>query len=281
MKNNFKQSLAAVLKHEGGYVNHPADPGGATMQGVTQRVYDAFRTKRGEKPRPVKQIDKAERDAIYREQYWQAIRGDDLPNGVDYAVFDVAVNSGPPRAIKILQQSLRNYDGRVDGQIGLATLRAVEEDDDNDALIDRMCDRRMAFLQALRHWPTFKKGWTKRVAGVRAMGKAMASGKTPPKPVFEPAGAVRASEATIAAPPAKAIGDAATGAGGAIGGGALTIKGTVTDTMDQLTPFAGYSESVGTFLTYLAVAGAILVAGGLLWRVYAVWKGRKIEEAVA
>lgn len=281
MKANFAKSLKAVLVHEGGWSNHPADPGGATMRGVTQRVYDAYRAGKGQAKRSVRLIDNAELADIYARQYWAACRCDDLPSGVDAVVFDQAVNSGPVRSIKWLQQSLKTYRGAVDGQMGLATLRAVAEDDNNDALIDRMCDRRMAFLKALRTWSVFSKGWTKRVAGVRAMGKAMASGKTPPKPVFEPAGAVRATEASIAAPPAKAIGDAATGAGGAIGGGALTIKGTVTDTMDQLSPFAGYSESVGTFLTYLAVVGAILVAGGLLWRVYAVWKGRKIEEAVA
>lgn len=280
MKANFQKALKAVLVHEGGYSNHPKDPGGATMQGVTQRVYDAFRSKLGRPHRAVKLMDKAERDAIYKEQYWDAVRGDDLPSGVDYAVFDGAVNSGPVRALKWLQQSLKTYHGAIDGQMGLGTLRAVREDENNDALIDRMCDRRMAFLGALGTWPVFKKGWTKRVAGVRAMGKAMASGKTLPKPVFEPAGAVRATDADIGAPPSKAVGDAATGAGTAITTGSLGIQGTVTDTMDKLSPFAGYSETVGTLLTYLAVAGAVMVAGGLLWRAYAVWKARKVAEAV-
>lgn len=280
MKANFARALKAVLVHEGGYSNHPKDPGGATMQGVTQRVYDAFRAKRGEKPRSVKQIDKAELTEIYRAQYWNAVHGDDLPSGVDYAVFDLAVNSGPTRAIKILQQSLRGYSGRIDGQIGLATLRAVEEDDDNDALIDRMCDRRLKFLRALSTWPVFGKGWSKRVAGVRAMGKAMATGKTPPKAVFESAGAVRATDADIGAPPGKGLPDAITGAGGAVTTGSLGLQTQVTDAMDKLTPFAGYSATVGTILTYLAVAGAVMVGAGLVWRMWSVWRAKKIAEAV-
>lgn len=283
MKANFQKALKAVLVHEGGWSNHKDDPGGATMQGVTQRVYDAFRAKSGAAKRSVKLMDKAERDTIYKEQYWDAVKGDQLPAGVDYVVFDGAVNSGPVRAIKWLQQSLKGYHGAIDGQIGLGTLQALSADDNNDALIDRMCDRRMAFLKALGTWSVFGAGWTKRVAGVRAMGKAMASGKTVtiPKATAQSAsGSAKAPVADMSVPPSKAMGDAATGAGTAITTGSLGIQSTVTDTMDKLSPFAGYSGTVGTLLTYLAVVGAVLVAGGLLWRAYAVWKARKVAEAV-
>lgn len=281
MKANFARSLKAVLAHEGGYVNHVADPGGPTNYGVTQRVYDAFRARRGEKPRTVRLIDKAEVEAIYRAQYWDAVRGDDLPSGVDYAVFDGAVNSGPVRSIKWLQASLKTYRGAIDGQIGLATLRAIAEDDDNDALIDRMLDRRLTFLRALRTWPVFGRGWGKRVSGVRAMGKAMASGKAIPKPVSAAVGYARASEANITAPPSKALPDAITGAGTAVTTGSLTIQSQVTEAMDKLTPFAGYSATVGTILTYLAIAGAIAVGAGLLWRAWATWRASRIAEATA
>ena len=215
MKANFSKALKAVLVHEGGYVNYPKDPGGATNFGVTQKVYNAWRVKRGEDVRPVKQIDKAEVAEIYRKNYWDAVQGDDMPNGVDYVLFDGAVNSGPLQAIKWLQRSLDGYTGAIDGVMGLRTLRRVMEDDDNDALITRMCTHRMAFLKVLKTWPVFGKGWSKRVAGVEAMGLAMASGKQAPKIAFVPDGAAKAPEAEVAVPPAKGGADAATGVGGA------------------------------------------------------------------
>jgi len=106
MKSNYQTALAAVLKHEGGYANHPRDPGGATMKGVTQRVYDAFRRNKSLPTRLVRDIADDELQAIYRRQYWDATSCDDLPSGVDYAVFDFAVNSGVSRAATYLQTVL-------------------------------------------------------------------------------------------------------------------------------------------------------------------------------
>ena len=99
MKENFDSALEAILHHEGGYVNHPADPGGMTNLGVTKRVWEEWvghevdeKTMRALTPEIV--------GPMYKAKYWDKIKGDDLPAGVDYIVFDAAINSGPGRAAK-------------------------------------------------------------------------------------------------------------------------------------------------------------------------------------
>lgn len=160
---NFEASLALVLKHEGGFSNHPRDPGGATMRGVIQRVYDAYRKRKGRAKRSVRNITDDELQEIYRDQYWTAIKGDALPRGVDYCVFDGAVNSGPVQSVKWLQRALGV---KADGMIGMVTLGAVDAHKDKKALVRSICGKRMSFLQALKHWPVFRKGWSRRVAEV-------------------------------------------------------------------------------------------------------------------
>lgn len=161
MKQNFRQIQEWVLTHEGGFVDHPADPGGATNQGITQRTYDGWRRARGEAVRSVRGLLSSERDAIYKTQYWNAVRGDDLPSGLDYAVYDFAVNSGSARAAKTLQRLLGV---KADGHIGNVTLGAVAATDP-ERLIEQLCEERLRFMQRLVHWPTFKRGWTRRVMG--------------------------------------------------------------------------------------------------------------------
>ncbi len=167
---NFDLALLHVLKHEGGFSNHPADPGGATMRGVIQRVYDAYRDRKGLGRRSVRLIENDELKEIYRRQYWDVIRGDELPSGVDYCVFDGAVNSGPVQSAKWLQRALRIT---ADGHIGEETVDAASMYGDFEGLIDAICDQRMAFLKSLRHWGTFGTGWTRRVMGVRTEAKSM------------------------------------------------------------------------------------------------------------
>lgn len=171
MRENLETALKHVLVHEGGFVNHPKDPGGATNRGVTQRVYDAYRDRQGQSRRSVRAITAEEVADIYKRQYWDAIRGDDLPSGLDYAVFDYAVNSGPRRAAQDLQRELGVA---VDGVIGNVTLAEVAKVDVYD-LIDRLCARRMRFLKGLKHWRTFGKGWTRRVTDVAEIAMAMAT----------------------------------------------------------------------------------------------------------
>ena len=169
MKNNFEKALALVLEHEGLYVNHPKDPGGATMKGVTQAVYDAYRKVRGRPSQSVKFITDEELRAIYKFQYWDKVHGDFLPTGLDYAMFDFAVNSGVGRASKYLQAVLGVAQ---DGQIGARTLAAITNP---VSIINALLDRRMGFLRNLRTFLTFGKGWTRRVQGVRAKALDMAT----------------------------------------------------------------------------------------------------------
>jgi lysozyme family protein len=167
MKDNWENAFLAVLKHEGGYVNHPKDPGGMTNLGVTKRAWEEYvghevdeATMRGLTPEVVK--------PFYKSRYWDRIKGDDLPSGVDYAAYDLAVNSGTGRAAKYLQQIAGVT---ADGAIGPKSLEAIKSCDPADTVAD-LCDMRLGFLQNLPTWDTFGKGWGKRVADVeeKAMG---------------------------------------------------------------------------------------------------------------
>lgn len=168
---NISKALEHVLAHEGGYVNHPKDPGGATNMGITQRVYDAYRDRQGQPRRSVRAITSDEVADIYKRQYWDAVRGDDLPSGLDYAVFDYAVNSGPRRAAQDLQRELGVT---VDGIIGQITLAAIAKVDVFD-LIERLCARRFRFLTGLKNWKHFGVGWGNRVADVQDVALALAA----------------------------------------------------------------------------------------------------------
>lgn len=170
MDTNFSTALALVLQSEGGYVNNPHDPGGATNKGITQRVYDAYRKFLGQPIGSVKFIGGEEVSSIYRRQYWDAVRGGDLPAGVDYAVFDEAVNSGPVKAITDLQRALGVA---ADGQLGLVTLTALRSAGGR-TVINKVCDLRLGFLRKLTTWRYFGAGWTNRVAAVRAAALRMA-----------------------------------------------------------------------------------------------------------
>jgi len=181
MRQNFEIALASVLIHEGGYVNHPEDPGGATNKGITWRTYNAWRRSRGQPEQSVRNITDAEVAAIYKAQYWDVVMGDDLPAGVDYAVFDFAVNSGPSRSAKFVQRIVGTA---VDGQLGRITLDAVNGMD-RVSLIEQLCANRLAWLKRLRTWSTFGRGWGRRVEEVRRKAVALAKdaphdGQQPP-----------------------------------------------------------------------------------------------------
>lgn len=273
--DEFIRSLAKVLIHEGGFSNHPKDPGGATMRGVTQRVYDAYRKSVGAALQTVRLITPHEIEAIYRERYWNVVRGDELPAGVGYAVFDGAVNSGVGRAPKWLQRALQEaglYDGAIDGVIGPRTIEAAHEHPDHDKLIARMLELRMAFLRALTTWSTFGKGWSNRVAGVKAVGQAWATGSVAPQVSFFAGGNAKALDESAKKPPSAAPGDLATG------GGAITTA--LTQAREQLEPLAAVGN-VPTILAYLALAGLVVAVGGIAYRFYAKRKAAKLKEALA
>ena len=164
MKDNFAAALALVLQHEGGYVNDALDPGGATNKGVTQRVYDDWRRTQGMDPRAVRGISANEVSAIYRSLYWNRVRGDDLPSGVDYSVFDLAVNSGVDRAIRFLQRAVG---ADQDGKFGPRTLALVRAN--SPAEVAKAVNAyRLAFLKQLPTFAHFGTGWSRRVAEVDA-----------------------------------------------------------------------------------------------------------------
>lgn len=174
MNSNFPEALNLVLKHEGGYVNHPADPGGATNLGITigtAKRYGVDMDGDGDTDiLDMKKLTATAATKIYRGEYWNKVNGDLLPAGLDYAVFDFAVNSGWSRAAKFLQRILGVTQ---DGVIGAQTLAAISGKDVK-ALINELCDDRLSFMRALKTWSTFGKGWSNRVYGVRMAAVAMA-----------------------------------------------------------------------------------------------------------
>lgn len=162
---NFATCLRWTLGYEGGYSNHPDDPGKATMRGITQAVYDDDRRERNLPPRDVRGITDAELQAIYRRRYWQLAGCDALPAGVDYAVFDFAVNSGVARAVRTLQGIVG---ARPDGAFGSATQLAAMRyvlAQDAPTLSDSLCGARARWLRTLPTFGTFGAGWMRRVMG--------------------------------------------------------------------------------------------------------------------
>ena len=153
-----------VFPHEGGYTNDPRDPGGPTNWGIT--IYDARKYwKSNATAADVKAMPKPFAEAIYWPHYAEPLSYDDLPAGPDYAALDYGINSGVSRAAKVVQ---RLVGITVDGKIGPETLAAVGRRD-SEALVNAICDERMAFLRSLKTFSTFGKGWTRRVTEVRAL----------------------------------------------------------------------------------------------------------------
>ena len=157
-ENNWESSLEKILHHEGGYVNHPKDPGGETNLGLTKRVYEEWG---GEKD--MKDLEVEDVEPIYKENYWDKVKGDDLPSGLDLCVFDFGVNAGPGRAAKFLQKMIGTT---VDGGIGPNTLKAVNSYVDENGLetsIENYQAARQEYYESLSTFDTFGRGWTRRV----------------------------------------------------------------------------------------------------------------------
>lgn len=162
--NSYEPSLARLLAHEGGYTNHPSDPGGPTNFGITIADYRKY-AKPGATAADVKAMQLSEAKAIYRAKYWDAQRCDDLPAGVDDSIFDYGVNSGIGRSGKVLRRVLGladNTSALTDGVIAAAQAA------DAGKLVAAICDERLRFLQSLKTWSVFGKGWGRRVAEVKA-----------------------------------------------------------------------------------------------------------------
>lgn len=154
---NFDAAFDLLLKHEGGFSNHAADPGGKTRYGITEAVARevGYRGDMRELP-----LDLAKR--IYKDRYWDAIKAEQLPAAARYAIFDAAVNSGPGQSAKWLQRALGVAD---DGVIGPQTLAAANATNP-DALKMRMLSQRLRFMAGLTNWPAFSRGWAIRIASL-------------------------------------------------------------------------------------------------------------------
>ncbi len=146
MKENFDKCLEMILHHEGGYVNHPDDPGGETNLGVTKRVYEEWGGTKDMKDLTVDDVA-----PIYKKNYWDRVKGDELPSGLDLCVFDFGVNAGTGRAAKYLQSLVE----------GLAYT------------IDKYQEERQKYYESLKHFATFGKGWTRRVNETTELAHSM------------------------------------------------------------------------------------------------------------
>lgn len=164
MKDNFSHALEHILKYEGGYVDHPLDPGGATNLGVTRNVLARFRGRKVSKDE-VRALSKHEAAEIYRRLYWQPCQCDVLPAGVDMAVFDCAVNQGVSRAIKFLQKAAGVT---TDGVIGPVTLGAVAKSGAEKILNEFMARRMRHYGSLKRLFQTFGLGWARRLMATHA-----------------------------------------------------------------------------------------------------------------
>ena len=183
--------LAKWRYAETGYTNHPSDPGGPTNFGITIADYRQY-VKPGGTAADVRAMHVDQAKAIYRDRYWNAMRCDELPVGLDYAVFDFGVNSGNGRAVKFLK---RLVGLEPSGRMTDATVAAAAGRDAGD-LAARLCDARLAFLKQLKTWPVFGAGWGRRVAEVRAVALTMVRATPlPEKPPASPANASRPANA--------------------------------------------------------------------------------------
>lgn len=275
---NFAPSLTCVLVHEGGLDDDPVDPGGRTAYGVIQRRYTQYRKSKGLPSQDVWKITPAERTEIYDVYYWRVIRGDDLPAGLEYCVFDACVNSGELQAGKWLQRALNDVRAKsglgaiqVDGRVGDGTIQAANEIDDVDAVIAAMSERRLAMLRNLKTFYRFGKGWTRRVMDVRKLSQAVARGSVPlkPPPGWTTApGKALPSDAKPLPSPGK--GTLAAGVGGA--------SSAVTTTTTALQPAQGISPALDAALQVLIVAGVALTLAGAGYAWWATRKAKKMAD---
>lgn len=280
MKNNFEPALAAVLVHEGAKDDDPRDPGGRTAYGVVQRRYNQYRKAKGLPVRDVWLITPQEREDIYRTYYWQAVRADELPAGLDYVVFDGAVNSGEAQAGKWLQRALNDIGAKsgagpilVDGRIGDGTIQAANAIEDVDAVIGALQTRRLAMLRNLKTWKYYGKGWGRRVEDVRKLGQGVAMGSV----------ALKAPPGWVVAPGKALITDAKplpSAAGGVVTSALGTATSLAGDVSGALSPLQGISAWGDTLIQGVTVVGVAATVIGIAWVALANARSRQMAAAL-
>jgi lysozyme family protein len=172
MADTFPLCLAFTLKAEGGYVDNPADPGGATNLGITLATYREWADDPVLGPRQLRDIAGTTARAIYRSLYWNPLRADDLPAGVDLSVFDMGVNAGIWRSARLLQRALDFTGNDVDGSIGPKTLAAAAHWNAR-SLIDDLAERQAEYYRGLVNFPVFGDGWLARTKARQSAALAM------------------------------------------------------------------------------------------------------------
>jgi lysozyme family protein len=169
MRENWDKAFDEVIKYEGGYVNNPRDPGGPTNLGITQATLSRW-LGRAATVAEVKALTREKVKPIYKRYFWDVIKGDALPGGVDFATYDFAVNSGPSRAARYLQSVVGV---KQDGKIGPATIAAVNRYSAQD-VVKKLVAKRRGFLMGLKTWRTFGKGWNRRMVSVQQLALRLA-----------------------------------------------------------------------------------------------------------
>jgi lysozyme family protein len=157
MTKNFRDCLELVLKHEGGFVNHPKDPGGMTNLGVTKRVWEEWVGHEVDE-KAMRALTPAIVAPMYEMKYWRTSYCEKLPRGLDLLVFSMAVNAGSGRSVKLLQDAIGVV---ADGIIGPRTMTRINEAN-VETLIDKFSEARRAYYRALKLFPVFGKGWLNR-----------------------------------------------------------------------------------------------------------------------
>lgn len=246
---SYDEALRRLLVHEGGYSNHPSDPGGPTNFGITIHDYRKY-VKAAATADDVRRMSVEQAKAIYRSKYWNAMRCDELPAGVDYAVFDYGVNSGIGRAPKVLKHVLG-----LDAGTGAVTadVVAAARRRDTKVLVHAICDERMRFLRSLRTWPVFGNGWGRRVREVRAAALAMAA---------------NAATAASAAPAGRTVGRGQVPLNGqaqAGSAGGAAAAGTAA---------AAQASEPAVIVLILVVTAALAAAAWFFWR----WRQRRQQD---
>jgi lysozyme family protein len=168
MKENYNEALKAILKHEGGFVNHPRDPGGMTNLGVTKKVWEEW-VKHPVDEKAMRALTPELVSPMYKKKYWDAVKGDELPDGLDYLMFDFAINAGPGRAIKTMQKAIGTT---PDGAIGPKTMQSLKEMNPTQ-LIEKFSTEKESFYRSLPTFQTFGKGWLRRVAEAKDHAETM------------------------------------------------------------------------------------------------------------
>lgn len=236
MRGNFDRSLSFTLGFEGGYVNHPKDPGGHTNKGITLATLRRYR--KGATVADLKKIPDSLVSQIYKDGYWDKVDGDRLAPGVDGATFDYGVNSGPSTALKSLMKVVGGPDHET---------------------VKKLCARRLSIYRTFRHWKSFGKGWTRRITAGEALWVRWALASK----VDEPAVKQKLEDESLAA--GKKAKLQASG-GVATGGATAATPTTAPDVSTQLPVDA--LDPIMTWIGAGAIAAGAALAIWLLWRAH-------------